>query len=139
VTPFVLDTSVTVAWCFEDQSTPYTDAVLQALIDGAEAVVPAIWRLEVANALVVAERRKKITAEASTQFLLDLQQFNITVDTDGLSHVFGAVIEHARLHQRSSYDASYLELAERRGLLFATKDEPLKKATEALGISLLQL
>ena len=68
MTPFVLDNSVTAAWCFENQSTPYTDAVLQALIDGAEAVVPAIWRLKVANALVVAERRKNITAEASTQF-----------------------------------------------------------------------
>jgi hypothetical protein len=58
---FVLDASVTAAWCFEDQSTPYTDAVLQAVINGAEVVVPAIWSYEVANIPVVAERRKKLT------------------------------------------------------------------------------
>jgi hypothetical protein len=57
---FVLDASVTGAWCFEDQSTAYTDAVLEAVIKGAEALVPPIWRYEVANLLVVAERRKKI-------------------------------------------------------------------------------
>ena len=59
----VLDNSVSAAWCFEDQSTPYTDAVLQAVIDGADVIVPAIWRLEVVNALVVAERRKKVAPE----------------------------------------------------------------------------
>ena len=59
----MLDASVTAAWCFEDQSTPYTDAVLQAVINGAEVLVPAIWRFEVANILVVAERRKKISPE----------------------------------------------------------------------------
>jgi len=51
---FVLDNSVSIAWCFEEQATAYTDAILQAMIDGATAFVPAIWRLEVVNALVVA-------------------------------------------------------------------------------------
>ena len=75
--------------------------------------MPAIWRLEVANALVVAERRKKIAPAKSTKFLQDLQQLAISVDTDGLEHVFGEVFDHARRYQRSAYDASYLELARR--------------------------
>jgi predicted nucleic acid-binding protein len=134
----VLDNSVSAAWCFEDQSTPYTDAVLQAVIDGADVIVPAIWRLEVVNALVVAERRKKVAPEKSARFVWDLQQFSISVDLDGLDQVFRFVLDQARLHQRSAYDASYLELAWRRSLPLATKDEPLRKVAERLGIELFQ-
>jgi len=134
----VLDNSISAAWCFEDQSTAYTEAVLQAIIDGVEAIVPAIWKLEVANALAVAERRKKIVPEKSAKFIRDLQQFTISVDLVGLDYVFDAVLEHARIYQRSAYDASYLELAQRRGLPLATKDEPLRQAAEALGITVFQ-
>ena len=135
---FVLDASMTAAWCFEDQSTPYTEAVLQAVINGAEVIVPAIWRVEVANVLVVAERRKKISTETSMRFILALKKFAIIVDLDGLDEVFGKVIDHARRYQRSAYDASYLELAHRRGLPLATKDGPLKAAADALRIPLFQ-
>jgi predicted nucleic acid-binding protein len=131
---FVLDASVTAAWCFDDQSTPYTDASLQAVINGAEAVVPAIWRFEIANILVVAERRKKIVPDKSARFVQALQRFVITVDVAGVDEVFGTVLDHARQYQRSAYDASYLELARRRGLPFATKDEPLRVAADALQI-----
>ena len=126
------------AWCFEDQSTPYTDAVLQAVIDGAAIVVPAIWKLEVVNTLVVAERRKKVTPAKSAVFLRDLQKFTITVDLEGLDWAFSTVLDQARLYQRSAYDASYLELAKRRGLPLATRDRPLEKAAQELGISLFQ-
>jgi predicted nucleic acid-binding protein len=100
--------------------------------------VPAIWGLEVVNALVVAERRKKMAREKSMKFLQDLQQLTIRVDTDGLSHVFSEVLEQARRYQRSAYDASYLELSQRLGLPFATKDEPLRKAAEELGLAIFQ-
>jgi len=112
--------------------------VLQAVIDGATVFVPAVWKLEVVNALVVAERRKKVAPEKSARFLQDLRRFNITVDVDGLDQVFSTVLDQARLYQRSAYDASYLELAQRRGLPFATKDEPLRKAAEELGLLIFQ-
>ena len=97
------------------------------MIEGAEVIVPAVWSLEVVNvnALVVAERRKKITREKTSRFLQDLREFNITVDAVGLDQVFGTVLDLARLHQRSAYDASYLEVAMRRRLPIATKDAPL--------------
>ena len=82
---FVLDNSISAAWCFQDQSTDYTEAVLGSLIAGAEAIVPAIWKLELANALVAAERRKKIAPEKSARFLRDLQQFAISMDLEGLA------------------------------------------------------
>jgi hypothetical protein len=96
---------VSAAWCFEDQSTPYTDAVFQALIDGAAVIVPAIWKLEVVNTLVVAERRKKIAPGKSATFLRYLRQFSITVDLDGLDQAFSTVLDQARLYQRSAYSA----------------------------------
>lgn len=133
-----MDNSVTAAWCFEDQSTAYTDAVLQAVVDGADVFVPAVWRLEVVNALVVAERRKKIAPAKSAKFLQSPHQLGITVDIEGLDQVFGEVYEQARRDQRSAYDASYLELAKRRGLAFATKDEPLRKVAEELGLPMFQ-
>ncbi len=129
-----MDASIAAAWCFEDQSTRYADAVLQTLIDGAVAVVPLIWKLEVVNALVVAERRKRITPEKSARFIQDLQRFAIEVDADGTDQIFTTVLHQARQFQRSAYDASYLELAKRRGLPFASKDEPLLTAAERLGV-----
>ena len=110
--------------------------MLQAVIDGAAVIVPAIWKLEVVNTLVVAERRKKVTPDKSAVFLRDLQKFTITVDLDGLDWVFSTVLDQARLYQRSAYDTSYLELAKRRGLPLATRDQPLAKAAQELGISL---
>lgn len=90
------------------------------------------------NALVVAERRKKIDPAKSSKFLKDLQQLAIIVDTDGIGRVFSEVCELSRRYQRSAYDASYLELAKRRGCPFATKDEPLRKAAEELGLPIFQ-
>lgn len=107
-------------------------------LDGAAVVVPAIWRLEVVNALVVAERRNKIAREKSAKFIRDLQQFNIIVDVDGLDQVFSTVLGQARRYQRTAYDASYLELAKRRGLSLATRDEPLRKAAEEFGVEVFQ-
>ena len=74
----------------------------------------------------------------SAKFLQDLRQFTISVDVDGLDHVFSTVLDQARRYQRSAYDASYLELAKRRGLPFATMDEPLRKAAEEFGVAIFQ-
>jgi predicted nucleic acid-binding protein len=106
----VLDNSVSAAWLFEDQGTGYTEAGLQAVIEGAEAIVPAIWTLEVVNVLVVAERRKKIVPEKSAKFIRDPERFKISVDLVGLDNMFDAVLDHARVYQRSTYDASYWSL-----------------------------
>src|SRR5262245_23407312 len=97
-----------------------------------------IWKLEVANALVVAERRRKIRAAKSTKFLEELQRLAITVDLEGLAQVFTEVLDQARRYQRSAYDATYLELAKRRRLPFATRDKPLSMAAEELGLAIFQ-
>ena len=84
------------------------------------------------------ERRKKLVPAKSAEFVRDLRRFTITVDLEGLARVFSTVLDQARLYQRTAYDASYLELAKRRGLPLATRDQPLGKAAQELGISLFQ-
>jgi predicted nucleic acid-binding protein len=132
---FVLDCSVTMAWCFDDEATPYTDSVQEQLVD-MRAVVPTIWPLEVANATVVGERRKRLDEARSSRFLSFLNALPIIVDEETSQRAFGDIVHLARAHNLSSYDASYLELAIRRNLPLACLDGKLKTAAAAVGVGL---
>jgi predicted nucleic acid-binding protein len=131
--PFVVDASVTLSWCFEDEATPYSRAVLKAL-ETAYAVVSAVWPFEVANALAVAERRKRITRQGIAGFLQTLQRLPVQVERREALWVCQATIALARDHKLSAYDAAYLDLASREPLSLATLDHDLRKAGLALGV-----
>jgi predicted nucleic acid-binding protein len=139
LSPFVLDNSVTMCWCFEDTSTPYAEAILQELINGIEAIVPALWPYEVISVLGKSERNGSLTSEKALGFLEDFKSFSITVDEEGLGLVFASVHPLALSHRLSGYDASYLELAIRKGLPMATLDEDLQKAAAASGVKLVDV
>ena len=130
----IIDASVTVAWCFEDEKTSYTEEVFDQMVDGAEAAVPPLWSFEIVNALLQAERRKRITTAQATLFLEQVGNFNIVVDSAPRSRIFEWIFLEARQQNLTSYDAAYLELALRRGLPLATLDDQLKKAAKDLGI-----
>ena len=131
---FVVDASVTMAWCFADEATPATESVLD-LFSADEAVVPAIWSLEVANVLLVAERRGRLSEAQASRFLDLLQQLPIEVDAAPLD--LAAVVAAGRRHELSAYDASYLVLAERTGAALATLDRKLAEAAGRAGVRLL--
>lgn len=131
----VLDASVTLCWLFEDQATAYTDSVLDRLVGGAEAQAPAIWPFEVANALVVAERRKLVKPAQSAAFIEALNQLPIQVVSDGVERAFREVLEAARRYRLSAYDASYLDLAMAKSLPLATVDGSLRGAARMAGVS----
>jgi predicted nucleic acid-binding protein len=130
---FVLDCSVAVAWFFEDEANDYAQAV-EASLAGAVAIVPALWHLEVANALLVGERRKRATEAKVTTFLELLGSLPITLDDDTATRAWQKSIHLARGHRLSVYDAAYLEIALRRGLALATLDDRLAHAAEAAGV-----
>jgi predicted nucleic acid-binding protein len=130
----VIDCSVVMAWCFEDESSLYAGEILERLAQ-SKAVMPAVWPLEVANALVVAERRKRLTEADATRFISLLTSLPITVDVESANRVFPDIIALARRYELSSYDASYLELAMRHALPLATTDEKLKKAAQCAGVT----
>ena len=130
---FVLDGSVTLAWFFEDESDAYADAVP---LETAVAVAPSLWPLEVANALVVGERRRRTTEAKANVFLALLQALPVTIDDETASRAWRDSLPLARAHQLSVYDAAYLELALRRDLPLATLDKNLKAAASAAGVAL---
>ena len=132
----VLDSSVTLAWIYSGETTDAIRQVFDAVADSG-AVVPALWRLEVANSLTIAVRRRRIDEELRRAALADLILLDITIDPDTDIHAWGATLRLADRFRLTVYDAAYLELAQRRTLPLATLDEELRASGTALGIPLL--
>jgi predicted nucleic acid-binding protein len=123
-------------WCFEEEATPQTEAVLDSLVSGERGVVPAIWPFEVANGLVVAERRRRISEAQATAFLEVLTGLPISVEHSQVGQLMG-VTAVARFHQLAVYDAAYLHLAARLGAKLATVDGRLSAAAARAGVALM--
>ena len=132
---FVLDGSVTLVWGFEDEDDAYAAAILDKMPD-LQAHVPGLWPLEVANALLVGERRKRTTAANAARFLAILSTLPIAIDDETVARAWAETMHLARAHNLSAYDASYLELAIRRGLPLASLDGKLRAAAMAVGVPL---
>ena len=132
----VLDSSVTLSWFFEDERTAATASVLERVVEQG-AVVPAIWRLEVANALQSGLRRGRIDAAFRDATLSDLGQLDIVSDPDTDRYAWAETLQLADRFRLTLYDAAYMELAQRRHLPLATLDRELRMAAKALGTVLL--
>ena len=130
----MIDSSITMAWCFEDEKTAYTEDVLDAVSAGTVAVVPALWTYEVLNVLTIAQRRKRMTQAQALHFLRELQSFSIRIDEKQIGHSALEVMSLAGQHHLTAYDAAYLELALREGVPLATLDQNLKTAAKAAGV-----
>lgn len=136
VSAFVLDCSVTMAWCFEDEKTTYTEMVLESL-QFATAKVPSLWPLEVANVLLLAERKKRLTTIQSVNFKNALDTLTITIDHSTSDRAMDTIFEIAKEYGLTIYGASYLELAWREKLPLCTLDKLLRKRASAIGVELL--
>lgn len=134
---FVLDASVTLGWCFRDEANAYAHRVLRRLQDDS-AVVPAIWLLEGANGLLLAERRGRLSVADVVQVRGAIAALPIAWEDLTLEQALGPVLDLARAHQLSAYDAAYLELAMRAGLPLATQDDALRAAAAKVGVPLLE-
>ncbi len=132
----VVDASITMAWCFEDEATPAAEEVLDQVVE-SNAIVPSIWRFEVGNALQMAIRRKRINEIFRDDALARLLAMPITVDPETDAHAWTTALRLSERFGLTLYDAAYLELAERRSLPLATLDRDLRKAAPALGVVLL--
>jgi predicted nucleic acid-binding protein len=133
--PFVLDASTTLTWCFEDQSNDYSRAVLTAL-QGDNAYVPALWELEVLNALLGAERKKLLSHAECLNFLYVVNSLSIKL-YEGLVkplELYALALDY----RLSAYDATYLELAIRLGLPLASLDKKILQAARQAGVKIFQ-
>jgi predicted nucleic acid-binding protein len=133
---FVVDCSTAMAWLFNDEATPKTDALLTRLITET-ALVPAWWFIEITNVLAMAERKGRITPAQSDAFIADLAKLGIERDDEAPDRAFTYLLGLCRRHQLTSYGAIYLDLAVRRNLPLATLDDDLRKAAKKLGVRLL--
>ncbi len=132
---FILDCSITMAWCFEDESNPYTDSILENL-NKSTAVVPSIWPLEVANVLLLAKKKKRITDLQSSSFIDALAGLPIVVDSSTNTRAMHSIFALADHENLTIYDAAYLELAIRENIPIITLDKGLIKAAKKLKVSL---
>ncbi len=133
---FVADASVAIGWVHPSQATTHTASMLDAVAEGAAVEVPALWPLEVANALSVLARRRKLTEDERRAGLGWLRGLPLRIDHEMASIAFSRLSDLASAHQLSVYDAAYLELAQRRRLVLGCKDGSLRKAARRAGVQL---
>jgi predicted nucleic acid-binding protein len=133
---FIIDCSIAMTWCFPDEATPKSSQLLDRLADES-ALVPTLWFLEVANVLAMAEKRKRITAAKSDEFLSLIQTLDIEIDESAPGRAFTHLLPLCRTHRLTSYDAVYLDLAVRHGLPLASLDDDLRRGAKVLGVQLL--
>jgi predicted nucleic acid-binding protein len=132
---FVLDCSVSAAWCLKDEGSDEARRHLDLLGEG-EAFVPPLWIVEMTNVLVLAERKKRVTVKDAALALDLLERLPIVVVDAGTS-VMRRVLAVARRHGLTAYDASYLDLALERQLPLASLDSRLRAAAKAARVPIL--
>jgi predicted nucleic acid-binding protein len=132
----VLDASAALSWCFEDETSENANRVLARVGSGEAVVVTAFWWYEILNVLIGAERRRRITVSASTQFLTRLRRMNIVAESTPDDGAIARAQSFARKHSLTAYDAAYLELALRREFDLATFDVELRRAAAAEDVTL---
>ena len=129
---------MTLSWCFIDETTPYSRAVLASLLT-TYAVAPALWPFEVANSLAIAERRQRINQNQVAEFLEALRRLPLQVERRESVWLCQSLIRLARELRLTAYDAAYLDLAQRENLPLATMDKDLQEAGRSIGIAALEI
>ena len=132
----VLDSSVTLAWAYSDEITQAVQEVFDRVAAGG-ALVPSLWRLEVANALQMGVRRARLDAAERDATLADLATLDIRTDPETDTYAWSGTVRLAERFGLTVYDASYLELARRRALPLASLDQELCEAASACDVPLL--
>ena len=135
---FVIDASATLPWRFADESTPWSEALLDRVEAGEEVLVPAHWPLEVLNGLLVARRKGRVSDAQVIEFIEDLAALPIRVVPAADPAQWPAILSLAEQHRLTAYDAAYLDLARRTNLPLATLDDDLRKAAVAAGGELVE-
>ena len=134
MTRFVLDASIVLTWCFPDEEAQKAEKISERIALGDQPAVPAFWRHEVLNALLVSEKRKRLTSKLIEAFINDLERLPAEIDTPAAETVFHSTQDLCRKHGLTPYDAAYLELAMRHRIALATTDDALERAARAEGI-----
>ena len=137
MTRFVLDASVALAWVVDRNPDPYAETVRRKIREGSKPLVPALWQLEIANALTLVRRRKVLTDEEVEEGLDYFQTFALTVAEIDLN--FLSIQQAFRVSKEvglTAYDAVYFDLARRENLPLATLDKTLRGGAAKAGVAI---
>jgi predicted nucleic acid-binding protein len=131
-----LDASMTLAWHLKrvDQKEAALASLAFDSVRAHGATVPALWYPEVANGLLVAERRRIRTVQETTTFESDIALLEITMDSASPGAIQPWVLSLGRSSQLTAYDATYLQLALRTASTLATFDQRLAEAARSAGV-----
>jgi predicted nucleic acid-binding protein len=138
VSRFVLDASIVLTWCFPDENSALAQHIASLLKRGDTGITPSFWPHEVVNALLVGEKRKRISKEMTQSFLADLASLPILLQPPSGEVVFDRLQSLSRRYGLTAYDAAYLDLAIETGLPLATLDEDLIEACKKAKVELMQ-
>jgi predicted nucleic acid-binding protein len=133
-----VDASVALAWCFPDEASDYADSVLVA-VENQTVIVPAIWAVEITNALRVGERRKRIRQPDVRRFIELVNGLRVVEDGQLFADTASNILPLAREYDLSAYDAAYLDVAVRHEIPLATLDGALQKACKTAGINIFRI
>lgn len=134
--PFILDSSVALAWVLPDEANPILDHLCDRLTDDI-AFVPPVWPLEIGNVLLLAIKRGRLTTKDVRQLVRELRTLPLEIDSTSTDHALEETMTLAQKYDLTTYDASYLELAKRHDLPLATLDSKLRQACVSAKIPLL--
>ena len=130
MTPIVIDNSVFLAWCMGDEDVSVATAAMRRVVEEG-GFAPRIWWYELRNALLMNERRGRISSQQVSDTLTDSRSLGISIDDE---HDESRILDLARQFDLTVYDAAYLETASRRSLPLATLDHKLGRAARAIGV-----
>lgn len=130
-----MDASTALAWCFPDETSEHADAILAAL-EGKTILVPAVWGLEIANAVLVGERSKRLRQPEIRRFTTLLESLPVVQDARPVTSYVSDVLPVAREYSLTAYDAAYLELSMRHSAPLATLDAKLQRAAQRAGVEI---
>ena len=135
MTEIVVDAATALAWCFPDETSEHADAILAAL-EGKTILVPAVWGLEIANAVIVGERSKRLRQPEIRRFTTLLESLPVVQDARPVTSYVSDVLPVAREYSLTAYDAAYLELSMRHSAPLATLDAKLQRAAQRAGVEI---
>jgi predicted nucleic acid-binding protein len=137
VSGFVLDASVALGWLVDDPPSVYALRIQRLMVGGSLPVVPVHWHLEIANALLTAERRKILRRKVA-EVLDDITALQAFIEADGLPDDLGVLVGIGQRQRLTAYDAAYVALAARRNLPLATQDAAMASAARRLKIAIVR-
>ncbi len=131
----VLDASLTLSWALPDEASPYGDRVLDA-VAASGALVPGLWAHEIANGLLMAQKRGRLARGQRLAFVEQLLNLAIKVESPTARTVLDSQAGLAERFGLTAYDAAYVDLALRHGLPLATQDKAMKRAAIKAGVTI---